>query len=339
MEQAKLIPRLILGVPLGMVAIGVLSLLYTSTAPVAKTREGGRDPERLRAPVDEESLRGWLDKLAVDIGPRPASDPAKLRVAAKWIQSELGEENMGYRPQVQLFEAGGAEYRNVEVEIAGGARADEIVVVGAHYDSVPGCPAANDNGTGVVALLAIARAMIGTENARTLRFVAFANEEPPHFQTPTMGSMVYAKRCKERDENVVGMISLETLGYYDDRRGSQSFPPGLRRFYPDTGNFLALVGNVKSRGLVGGAYRAFRRHSEFPVEKAALPAALPGVGWSDHWSFWQYGYPAVMATDTATYRYPHYHLRSDTPDKIDFPRFTEVVRGLAGVVRDLANPK
>ena len=338
MSQAKIIQRLIVGVPLGMVVIGALALLYTSNAPKAEVREGGREEEMLREPVDEASLYAWVKKLSVGIGPRPAADERKMRITAKWIESELSEENMGYRPVLQSFEADGATYRNIEAEQLGGAKKDEIVVIGAHYDSVVGCPAANDNGTGVAAMLALARSFVGTENARTLRFVAFANEEPPHFQNPTMGSLVYAKACAAKDEKIVAMLSLETLGYYSDEKGSQQFPEGLRRFYPDTGNFVAFVGNERSKDLVEALHTGFTKFSKFPAEKAALREELPGVGWSDHWAFWQCGYPAAMATDTATYRYPHYHKRSDTIDKIDFPKFTEVVKGIAASVRELANP-
>ena len=119
---------------------------------------------------------------------------------------------------------------------------------------------------------------------------------------------------------------------------SQTFPPGLRRFYPDTGNFIGFVGNVRSKALVERFHASFSKHSTFPAEKASLPATLPGIGWSDHWSFWQAGYPALMVTDTATFRYPHYHKASDTPDKLDFPRFTKVVQGVALAVKDLLNP-
>ena len=339
MNQAKLIQYSLVGLPVGVMAIGCLALAYTAFAPKGEAREGGRDAEFLRSEISEKDLRAWVDGIAVKIGPRPAQDEAKLRKAAKWIESELSAANMGYREvKVQTFTANDAEYRNVEVEILGKEKPEEIVVVGAHYDSVVGCPAANDNGTGVAAMLSLAKYFIGSENVRTLRFVAFANEEPPHFQTETMGSLVYARACKERGDDVVAMISLETMGYYTDEPESQSFPPGLRRFYPNTGNFIGFVGNVRSKPLVERFHDLFTKHSTFPAEKASLPATLPGIGWSDHWSFWQAGYQALMVTDTATFRYPHYHKATDTPDKLDFPRFTKVVKGVALAVNDLVNP-
>lgn len=338
MTQSTFIKAALVGVPAGMLIIGMLSLILFSNAPEAGVSKADRVGGFLRAPVTEVALRRWINRLSVDIGARPAGDARQSRITAKWIESELSEENMGYRPGVSVFEAGGLQYRNVEAELPGQSRAGEIVVVGAHYDSVADCPGANDNGSGVAAMLAIAQAFTGTENMRTLRFVAFANEEPPYFRTDSMGSLVYARACRQRGEKIVGMISLESLGYYSDEDNSQRFPPGLRRFYPDTGNFVGIIGDEHSKQLVEMFYRSFCRVSDFPVQKAALPPGIPGIGWSDHWSFWQCGYPALMVTDTAIYRYPHYHKPSDTPDKIDFARYTLVVQALAEAVKDLVNP-
>ena len=338
MKQSTWIKAALVGVPATMMLIGALSLLFFSSVRDAQVAKVDPVSGFLRAPVNEAALRSWVQRLSVDIGARPGSDVTKSRIAAKWIESELSEENMGYRPEVRTFEVDGLQYRNVEAQLPGTTRPEEIVVVGAHYDSVADCPGANDNATGVAAMLALARAFTGLENARTLRFVAFANEEPPYFRTEAMGSLAYARACRRKGEKIVGMISLESLGYYSDEENSQRFPPGLRRFYPDTGNFVGIVGDESSKDLVEVFYRSFRSVSDFPVQKAALPPGLPGIGWSDHWSFWQSGYPALMVTDTATYRYPHYHKPSDTPDKIDFTRFTLVVKALAGALKDLVNP-
>jgi hypothetical protein len=153
-----------------------------------------------------------------------------------------------------------------------------------------------------------------------------------------MGSWVYANRCKARGERIVGMISLETIGYYSNAPGSQVYPlPGLGLIYPRTGNFIAFVGNTSSRALVRRALGSFRAHAKLPSEGAALPAGIPGVGWSDQWGFWQHGYPGIMITDTAPFRYPHYHERSDTPDKLDYETMTRVVSAFAHVIRDLTN--
>jgi Zn-dependent M28 family amino/carboxypeptidase len=226
---------------------------------------------------------------------------------------------------------------NLEGVLEGGAKAKEVVVVGAHYDTAAGGPGADDDASGVAAMLAIARALSPSKPARSIRFVAFVNEEPPFFWNDTMGSLVYAKACKARGDAIVAMLSLEALGYYRDEPGSQKYPPIVSAFYPDRGDFVAFVGNTASRGLVHEAIGTFRSAAAFPSQGAALPSFVTGVGWSDQWSFWQVGYPGVMVTDTAPFRNPHYHQRSDTPDTLDYERLARVTEGLVAVVKKLAD--
>ena len=259
--------------------------------------------------------------------------PAELEASALYIEKTLA--SLGYVVAAQRYSVQGKEVRNIEVEFKGGTRASEIVVVGAHYDSVAGAPGANDNGSGVAAVLELARLLKDAEPARTLRFVTFVNEEPPFAHSNAMGSRQYARRAGERGENVVAMFSLETIGYYAEHAGSQRFPFPLGFFYPSTGNFIAFVSNLSSRALLHEALASFRRHAAFPSEGVAAPAFIPGVDWSDHWSFWKEGYPALMVTDTAPYRYPHYHTMQDTPDKVDYERLARVVTGLHGMLREL----
>jgi len=281
----------------------------------------------------EERLRRDVHVLATDIGERNFRSYDALERAAGYIEEELAAA--GHAPRRQVYAIGDREYANLEVEIEGTRRASEIVVVGAHYDSALGSPGANDNGTGVAGVLDLARRMHGRRPARTLRLVAFVNEEMPHFANGTMGSQAYARRASGRGENVVSMISLETIGYYSERPGSQQYPFPIGLLYPSKGDFLGFVGNVSSRELVRRAIGAFRTHARFPSEGAALPSGVPGVGWSDHASFWEQGYPAIMLTDTAPFRYPHYHTREDTPDKVDYARLARVVDGIEAIVLDL----
>jgi len=283
------------------------------------------------APDLVSELRRDVDRLGAGIGERSVFVPQKLAAAADWIEAEL--KRAGYAPQRQVFEVDRTPCANLEAQVRGG---DEIVVVGAHYDSAPDCPGANDNGSGVAATLALARRFVGREPQRTLRFVFFVNEEPPWFQTDDMGSLRYARRCRERDEKIVAMISLETLGYFTDEPDSQEYPVRpLRSIYGDTGDFVGFVGNVGSRHLVREALGVFREHARIPSHGIALPAVVPGVDWSDHWSFWQCDYEAIMVTDTAPFRYPHYHKRSDTPDQLNYEEFAKVVAGLVPVVESL----
>lgn len=275
-----------------------------------------------------------LRHLAGDIGERNTLHPQALAAAAGWIEAEL--RGAGYAPERQRFEVDGVDCANIEAEHRGAAAPDEIVVIGAHYDSARGTPGANDDGTGVVALLALARSMAEKTTRRTVRFVAFVNEEPPYFATPRMGSAMYAARSAERREKITAMLSLEMLGGYDDREHSQHYPFPLGMFFPDRGDFIAFVGNVDSRALVRSAVGTFRAKTPFPAEGAALPSGTTAADWSDHRSFWAHGHPALMVTDTAIFRYGHYHRRSDTPDKVDLDRLARVTVGLGHVIAALA---
>ncbi len=277
-------------------------------------------------------LRRDVEALA-SRGPRTVYIPENLRAAAAFIDASL--RGSGYAVQRQTFPGDGMTCENLEVELRGSKRPDEIVIIGAHYDSVDTSPGADDNASGVAALLAIARALREWKPARTVRLVAFANEEPPRFTTPQMGSYVYAKRSRTRGENIVAMISLEAIGYYDSREGSQQYPAMLARLYPSTADFIAFAGNLASRRLVDQCAAAFRKHARFPSEAAALPQVIPEVGWSDQWSFWQFGWPALMVTDTAPFRNPHYHRATDLPETLDYERLARVVDGLKAVVTDL----
>ncbi len=285
----------------------------------------------------KEHLASDVKSLASEIGDRNVFAYDNYLAAADFIEASL--RAAGYDVDRQTFSTEGRTCYNLEAEITGSKRPENILVLGAHYDSVAGTPAANDNASGVAALLAIARAFAGVETAVTLRFVAFANEEPPFFQTGNMGSLVYAQRSRERGENIVGMVSLETIGYYSDAPGSQQYPFPFQLLYPNTGNFIAFVADTGSRGLLRDGIRAFRENTAFPSEGAAVPGFIPGVGWSDHWAFWQAGYRGFMVTDTAPFRYPYYHTVDDTPDKLDYERMSRVVTGLIAMTRELAGKR
>jgi Zn-dependent M28 family amino/carboxypeptidase len=318
----------------GLLGIGVLALaalagiLYMVRMPGHSWR-GALPPLTADETGTRDELRRHVQKLAGDIGARTAE--TGIDAAAEYIRQTL--QSTGCAISELAYEAGGFTYRNIETEIRG--TTGQIVIVGAHYDTAGPYPGANDNGSGVAGVHEMARVLKGLAPRHTVRFVLFPNEEPPFFLGPHMGSVVYAKRCRERGEKIAGMLSLETIGYYSDEPGSQSypFPAGT---YPTTANFIGFVGNVGSRALLQDCMRVFRETTSFPSEGIAAPADIPGVGWSDHSAFWQQGYPAIMVTDTAPFRYPHYHGAQDTPDKLDYERTARVVRGLERVIRALA---
>jgi peptidase M28-like protein len=270
--------------------------------------------------------------LGSEIGERNMPHYPQLNATADFMESSFSRA--GLQPRRDTYELHGRPCHNIEAEIHGAH--SQILLVGAHYDSVFGSPGANDNGSGVAAMLALARRFAGKRVEHTLRFVAFVNEEPPYFQTKQMGSYVYASRCKAHGDRISAMISLETIGYFSDAPHSQTYPSlGLGAFYPTTGNFIGFVGNVHSRALLRRAIALFRQHAKIPSEGAALPSFIPGVAWSDQWSFWQHGYPGIMITDTAPFRYPHYHSATDTPDKLDYNRFALVVSGVEKMIEGL----
>jgi Zn-dependent M28 family amino/carboxypeptidase len=281
-----------------------------------------------------DALRKDVEKLAGEIGERNIARYQALSAAANYLEASLAQS--GYDARRQGYELAGFTCDNIEVEIQGTERGDEIVIIGAHYDSVEGSPGANDNATGTAAVLGLARLFAGERTSRTVRFVEFVNEEPPYFRSSRMGSAVYARHCRKRSENIVAMLSLETIGYYSDEKGSQVYPFPFGLIYPSTGDFIGFVGNTRSRSLVRDVVASFRRHTKHPSEGGALPTFVPGIDLSDQWAFWREGYPGVMVTDTAPFRYPYYHTRQDTPDKVHYDRLARVVAGLGRVVADLA---
>ena len=285
--------------------------------------------------ADAKTLKKHVHVLAAEIGERNVWRPAALAAAEAYIEQQWRAQ--GYSVAAQRYTVEGVDSANLEISIPGTTRPGEIIVVGAHYDSVQGSPGADDNASAVAALLEISRLLSGIRSARTLRLVAFVNEEPPFFFWGNMGSAVYAKAARQRGDDIRAMFSLEMLGCYSDERNSQRYPPLLRHFYPDRGNFIGLVSNLRSRTLLKQTVAAFRRQSDFPAESAALPAWVPGVAWSDQLSFWRQGYRGVMVTDTAFFRYPYYHTALDTPDRLDYARLSDVTAALARTFADLAN--
>lgn len=324
----------IFGYTLALVLILVGGICYMTLMP--RTSHTGWLPSLTRQETQlADRLRQHIRVLGGDIGERNVWREGTLDATADYIDAAF--QSMGYAVISQEFTVEDMSVRNVETGIDGGSLADEVVVIGAHYDTVKGSPGANDNGSGVAALLEIARYLHQKPTARSLRFVAFVNEEAPFFYTWDMGSRRYARRAHQRGEKVVAMLSLETIGYYADTEGSQRYPNRLYAWlYPERGDFIGFVGNIASRKLVRQCLRSFRIHTEFPSEGVAAPGGMMGIHWSDHWSFWEEGYPALMVTDTALFRYPHYHAATDTPDKIDYERLARVVAGLGRVTEDLA---
>lgn len=319
-----------------------------------------------------ELLKKDVNVLAEEIGPRNMANYESCKAAGTWIEKMF--RDAGYQPMVQEYKVAKTSpksisglasvlnysfhlpfssywnnwpsasinrdkvYKNISVELKGITKPEEIIVIGAHYDSAPvnGCAGADDNASGIASVIELARQFSNKKFDRTIRFVAFANEEPPFFQTNGMGSYVYAKECKDKKENIVAMISMESIGYYSDKEDSQKYPPGLKYFYPRKGNFIALLGNRSSSKFVKYSAKFFRENVNYPYESAALPQFVPGVSWSDQWAFWKFGYSAIMVTDTAPFRNKNYHHATDSLETLDFEKMAVVVDGVGKMLEDMS---
>lgn len=276
---------------------------------------------------DAKLLFDHVHHLSSVIGSRSAVEYDRLDAAREYIVSRL--RLSGCDPELQSFRDGGRVFSNIIVTMKGTRLPEEVVVIGAHYDTVIDTPGADDNASAVALLLEICRRLADTRFDRTLKLIFFVLEEPPAFGTASMGSYFYAREAKSRNEKIVAMASLEMLGYYSDRENAQSFPfPLMGLIYPTTPDFVAVVGNFASRGLAGKIRRAITAGSGFPAESLAVSGAVPGVDLSDHWPFWKMGYHAVMITDTAFYRNPHYHTDRDTEETLDYARMAVLLKGL-----------
>jgi Zn-dependent M28 family amino/carboxypeptidase len=281
-----------------------------------------------------ERIRRHVECLAGGIGERNVFRPAALSAAREYIAAEWRQQ--GYQVCQQWYEVAGQSCANLEAARPGSTWPKQILVVGAHYDTVRGSPGADDNASGVAALLEISRLFAVVVPRVAVRFVAFVNEEAPFFLSGQQGSMIYARRARAQNDDIRLMLSLEMLGYYSAAPGSQRYPPLFRLLYPDRGYFIGLVSDFRSRSMMLRIARLLRAHSAFPLEHVATFRSVPGVSWSDHRSFWACGYRALMVTDTAFYRNPHYHRADDTPDTLAYPQLAEVTEGLFLSLADLA---
>lgn len=279
-------------------------------------------------------LNAHVRHISVWFGERNEHEIEALRGTADFIEEQFRSTEAGHvtREKVVVYTPLGnrVEADNVILELPGsGAAAEQIFVIGAHYDTVFGSPGANDNATGVAALIELAHVLARAGRQKTVRLIAFCNEEHQDMARELMGSFFHASHCKQRGEKIIGMWSLETLGYYSDSPGSQHYPPPLDKIYPSTGNFVAFIGNFDSRHWVHDSISRFRDVATLPSEGIAAPASFVDIERSDHWSFWKAGYQALMITDTANFRYPWYHTSGDTHEKVNYDNLARVVRGLS----------
>jgi Zn-dependent M28 family amino/carboxypeptidase len=270
--------------------------------------------------------------LSTEFPSRNGLNPEVLRRASEFIEQEF--QAIGFKAQSQWYPARGGDVRNLVVEKIGTEPDLSCIIIGAHYDTVLGTPGADDNASGVAGLIELARLLRSYTNRRTLRFVAFPHEEPPYFFTSQMGSRVYARQLKRDKVGVQIMLTLEMIGYGGPEM-QQTYPfPFLKRFggYPEHGNYIALVGNIRTRKIVKIVRQAMRDACSIGVESLTAPGFLPPLYLSDHSSFWKYGFSALMVTDTAFQRNPYYHRAGDTAETLNYEFLAEVVVGVRDAV-------
>ncbi len=262
--------------------------------------------------------------------PPRSHDADKLKHSADYIHQEFSRYKNA-RVSYQPFDVWGIGYHNILASF--GPKEGKRIIIGAHYDSHDGLPGADDNASGVAGLLELTRMLDGNALNRRVDLVAYALEEMPSFNTADMGSAHHAAQLKKEGVEVDLMISLEMIGYFDDTPGSQTYPvPFLTHLYPDSGNFIAVVGNLAQISEVRRVKKAIMAVGDVPVESINAPALIPGIDFSDHLNFWYEGYPAVMITDTADNRNRAYHTPQDTPERLDYERMGSVVDGVFRVV-------
>ena len=312
------------------VILGLLFLVSLLGIVVKGPIGVGSVRQKVDVEVSPQRLRDAVDALCFRFTPRDYLHTENLNRAAEWIAEKLRES--GLRVEIQQYELAQGRYRNVVAFRAGADPEAPARVLGAHYDAYGEFPGANDNASGVAVLLELVRTLPDRPARGDQYFVAFSTEEPPFFGSADMGSAAFARDLQRRGVEIDLMVALDLVGYYSDEPGSQRFPlPGLGLLYGNTANFIAVVGDLRSGTEIKLVKQRLSVSNELPVQSFRAPAAVPGINWSDNFSFRNLGLPGVLVTDTAFMRYPHYHTERDTPEKLDYDRMANLVVALHGL--------
>jgi Zn-dependent M28 family amino/carboxypeptidase len=312
-----------------LAAIAAFLLLYfVTTQPLVS-------PKPAKVPtVSPERLQSHVRMLSQTLHPRSIENLTNLEAAADYVHKEFAAS--GAQVSDQWFEVRGEKYRNVIARF--GPAEGPLLVIGAHYDSFETTPGADDNASGVAGLIELARLLAADPPQRPVELVAYTLEEPPYFLTSSMGSAHHARSLRAAGREVTLMLALEMIGWFSDARGSQSFPlPGMRLFYSDRADFIGIIGRFNDWAQTRKVKTAMAGAGDLPVHSINTLLAIPGVDFSDHQSYWNEGYHALMITDTAFYRNPHYHQAGDTQDTLDYRRMAQVVQGIFAVVQSYSS--
>ncbi|HIE54976.1 MAG TPA: M28 family peptidase [Chromatiaceae bacterium] len=255
-----------------------------------------------------------------------------LKPTVHWIEQQLKPYG---KTQRQTYVVGGEKFHNILLDF--GPNSDEVIIVGAHYDTAHGFPGADDNASGVAVLIELAHLLSEARQELSMRveLVFYTLEEPPYFRTNKMGSFIHASNLKDKQQKIRVMIALDMVGYFSDEQGSQHFPvPALKYIYPDKGNFIAIVGNLNNTKAVRRIKRSFITATDLPVYSFNAPSFIVGIDFSDHLNYWKHGYDAVLVTDTSFNRNTAYHTTADTADRLDYVKMSRVVQSLYQAVLD-----
>jgi hypothetical protein len=311
----------------GILVYLLAAVILGSTVPPCQAESMDRD-------VIQTNLKNHLTYLSFTLGDRSIFRPENLKAAEDYVAQNFAA--MGYAPRRQGFTYMNEAVGNI---IAGDENPGGYYILGAHFDTVAGTPGADDNASGVAVLLEVARLARRLPPARPWAFIGFTCEEPPAFLTAAMGSRVYATRARQQNATILGMLCLEMVGYYSQTPDSQSLPLPLKLMgYPTTGNFIGLVSDWSSRPLMERLAASIKTACRLPAVTLSVPFQghiLPEVRLSDHASFWDAGYPAVMLTDTAFMRNPNYHGPGDVMEHLDLAAMTELTLGLVRFIEQL----
>lgn len=301
--------------------LGVVAVILVATWLVI-AQPSFHSQRRSAATVQPAKLRGHVEVLAQQFGPRDWEHTEDLDRCADYLAEQFRQA--GATVEFQPFRVQHRQYRNVIARF--GVGKGNKVVVGAHYDACDALPGADDNASGVAALIELAGLLGSTPPNHEVELVAYVLEEPPFFATPSMGSAVHAKRLAAQHDKIRGVIVLEMVGYFRDDWGSQSYPNLLLHLmYPSRGNFITVASRFDQGAWLKTVKTRMQGTTALPVYSIRAPTIVPGIDFSDHANYWEYGYPALMVTDTAFYRNKAYHSASDTPDRLDYQRLAQVV--------------
>lgn len=316
------------------IAITLTLILLAIWAYLAQPSLSGSEPADIT--VDQERLQTIVKTLSIDFHPRNYHNTTNLNKTADYIQKHF--EAAGGKVTIQSFEASGKTYKNVSCHFGNNDNAK--VIVGAHYDSHDDTPGADDNASGVAGLIELAYLLGKNTPDGNFELVAYPLEEPPFFATSNMGSHFHAQKTLNEGHPIAGVIVLEMIGYFTDEFNSQEYPlPLFKAIYPNTGNFIAVIGNMDQRTFTKDVKIGMKGASDLPVRSINAPKSIPGIDFSDHRNYWKFGYNAVMVTDTAFYRNTAYHEPNDTWDRLNYEKMGQVVQGVYSAILQLTESR